>query len=177
MENLIAFNEELLVEDLQVANYYNFKKQRKYLFNQLIFIGMAILMIIMASSQKQWVFLGVGIVLLIFSTVFFLPLYKIMIYKAVKKNMQESLKIKIAFDEEGFTYALTETPDEEVAKYTYDQVLKVVVLPEYIYLYFTGAMIAIIKKSDCEQIEELEKLVEEKYKEAGKYEKINKMPR
>ena len=58
MENkIIEFKEELLVEDLQKANYYNFKKQRKYLFNQLIFVAMSIIMIVMSALV---IFLNLG---------------------------------------------------------------------------------------------------------------------
>ncbi len=176
MENLIEFNEELLVEDLQIANYYNFRKQKKYLFNQLLFIGMSGLMIAMSISQKEWVFLGVGIILLIFSIFLFLPFYKWMIYRAVRKSMAESLKIKLVFDEENFIYATPNTEEEEI-KYTYDQVKKVIDLPDYIYLYFSMSMIAIVKKSDCNQIKELEDFIENKYSELKIYEKVSNMPK
>ena len=62
---------EQMVEDLQKANFYNFKKHKKYLTNQLIFIGMSILMMVMAAKEGQWYLFAVGAVLLIFSTVLF----------------------------------------------------------------------------------------------------------
>lgn len=177
LEKTIEFKEELLVEDLQVANYYNFKKQRKYLFNQIIFIAMSIIMIIMSIMEKEWVFLVVGIILLIFSVFLFVPLYKKMIYIAVKKNMSESLKIRISFDDEGFIYALDEELETEPQKYTYEQVIKVVNLPEYIYMYFSNSMIAIIKKSECTELVDLETLIKDKFNESKKYFKEENMPR
>lgn len=175
MDNkVIEFKEELLIEDLQKANYYNFKKQRKYLFNQLIFAAMSIIMIVMSILEKQWGFLIIGCVLFVFSIFFFVPVYKRLIYNAVKKNMHESLKIKLVFTKDDFIYALDEETEEEPLKYTYDQIIKVTDLPEYLYLYFSNTMIAIVKKSECEKIEELEELIQEIFKESGKYNKEGK---
>lgn len=175
MENkIIEFKEELLVEDLQKANYYNFKKQRKYLFNQLIFVAMSIIMIVMSVLEKQWVFLGIGCILLVFSVCFFVPLYKRLIYNAVERNMSETLKIRMVFTKDDFIYTLDEETEEEPFKYTYDKIIKAINLPEYIYLYFSNTMIAIIKKSECEEIEELEKLIQEVFKDKGNYHKETK---
>lgn len=177
LDKTIEFKEELLIEDLQMANYYNFKKQRKHLVNQLIFIAMSIIMIVMSVMEKEWALLVIGIILLLFSVFLFVPLYKKMIYSAVKKNMGETLKIKLLFDNEGFIYALDEETEIEPQKYQYDQVIKVIDLPEYIYLYFSNTMIAIVKKSMCTELVDLENLIKNKFDSSNKYFKEEKMPK
>lgn len=166
---VIEFNEELTIEDLQKANYYNFKKQKKYLINQIIFIAMAVLMIVMSIVEKQWVFLGFGILILLFSTVLFVPLYKKLIYMAVKRNFTKTLKIKMSFEDDGFYYLLEDEEGEEYPKFSYQQVIKIYDVKNYIYMYFNTSSIAIIKKEDCDEIEELEKLIKEKYNDTNKY--------
>ncbi len=175
LDKVIEFKEELLIEDLQVANYYNFKKQRKHIVNQIIFIAMSVIMIAMSISEKAWLLLAIGVALLLFSVFLFVPLYKKMIYSAVKKNMSDSLKIKLLFDNEGFIYALDE--ETESQKYQYNQVTKVIDLPEYIYLYFSSTMIAIVKKNMCAEILDLEELIKDKYTALNKYYKEEKMPK
>lgn len=165
----IEFKEELTIEDLQKANYYNFKRQKKYLFNQIIFIAMALLMIGMSIAQKQWIFLGVGILILIFSTVLFVPLYKKLINNAVSRTFKESLKINLSFSESGFMYTLEDEDQSNFSEYTYQQVMKVYNLKDYIYVYFNTSSIAIIKKEACNEIEELISLIEGKYKDTNKY--------
>lgn len=177
VKKIIEFKEELTVEDLQYANYYNFKKQRKYLFNQVIFIAMSTLLVVMSIIEHEWVLLAVGAVLLIFSVFLFMPAYKLMIYNAVKKNMNETLKIKLSFGEDGFIYTLDEETEEETPKYEYNQIIKGVELPEYIYLYFSNSMIAIIKKTNCDDIEGLTTLLKEQLEPLNKYYKETKIPR
>lgn len=171
---VIEFSETLEILDIQKANFYNFKKHKKYLINQIIFIAMSILMIGMSISEKQWVFLGIGVVLLIFSTVFFVPVYKVLIYNAVKKSLKEPLQIKLTFDDEGFMYELETAVDTEYPKYEYNNVRIVYSVKEYIYMYFTNSAIAIIKKDACKNIEELEELLVGKYSELNKYVVDNK---
>ena len=166
---VIEFNEELVVEDLQKANFYNFKKHKKYLTNQIIFIGMSILMMVMAAKEGQWYLFAVGTVLLIFSTVLFVPVYKKLIYNAVKKNFKESLKIKLMFDNEGFYYELESATNEDSPKYEYQNVRIVYSLKDYIYMFFPNSAVAIIKKEACDNIEELENLFKEKYSNLNKY--------
>ncbi len=160
---VIEFKEELNLEDLQKANFYNFKKHKKYLINQIIFVVMSILLIGVSIADKEWVFLGIGVILLIFATVFFVPLYKKMIYNAVKKGLKENIKIKLGFDNEGFMYELEEK--EECPKYEYNQAIKVYSVKGYIYMYFNNSSIAIIKKEACNEIEQLEEILKEKYQE------------
>lgn len=168
-QRIIEFREELNLEDLQKANYYNFKKNKKYITNQVIFVAMSILMIGMAATQQQWVLLGIGVVLLIFSTVLFIPIYKKLIYSAVKRNFKENLLIKATFEEDGFRYELETLTDENYPKYEYNHVTRVYNLKNYIYMFFANSAVAIIKKEACENIEELEKLIEEKYTILNKY--------
>jgi hypothetical protein len=94
-------------------------------------------MIGMSISERQWIFLGIGIILLIFSTVFFVPVYKVLIYNAVKKSLKEPLQIKLTFDDEGFMYELETAVDTEYPKYEYNNVRIVYSVKEYIYMYFT----------------------------------------
>ena len=49
----IKFNETLEIEDLQIVNYYSFKRQKKHLFNQIIFISMSLLIIGLAIYNKD----------------------------------------------------------------------------------------------------------------------------
>lgn len=166
---VIEFREELVIEDLQKANFYNFKRHKKYLTNQIIFAAMSLLMIGMAVTNRQWVILGIGVLLFLFSTVLFVPLYKKLIYNAVKKSFKENLQIKLLFDNEGFYYELETKTDVDYPKYEYNNVTKVYNLKNYIYMFFANSAVAIIKKEACTNIEELEKLLEEKYTNLNKY--------
>ncbi len=174
-QKVIEFTEELNVEDLQYANYFNFRRQKRYLFNQVIFIGMSLLLMGFSFVEEEWLLLGVGAVLLVFSVVFFLPLYKKMIYNAVKKNMTENLNIRLRFTELGFIYTLADNPEEETPDYKYSQIVKGYILPDYIYLYFNNSAIAIVKKESCSNLDELKGLLEEQLGE--KFEEIIKVPR
>ena len=103
-----------------------------------------------------------------------MPVYKVLIYNAVKKSLKEPLQIKLTFDDEGFMYELETAVDTEYPKYEYNNVRIVYSVKEYIYMYFTNSAIAIIKKDACKNIEELEELLVGKYSELNKYVVDNK---
>lgn len=172
----IKFSETITVEDLQKVNYYSFKKQKKHLFNQVIFIAMSLLVIGLAIKEKDIPILIFGCVIFIFATIFFMPLYKKWIYRIVKKNAKGEMRIKLSFDDEGFTYLLEHEDPTQFPKFEYNQVLNVIEFPEYIFMFFTSSTIAIIKKSECSDIEELKTLLKDKYSN-GLYVEKEKMPR
>ena len=172
----IKFNETLEIEDLQVVNYYSFKRQKKHLFNQIIFISMSLLVIGLAIYNKDIPILIFGCATLLFALVLFMPLYKRWIYNIVKKKANAPMNIKVSFDNDGFYYLLEHENPEDFPKFEYNQVAHVIELPEYILMFFTPNTIAIIKKNACSEIDELRELLEDKYQD-GRYVKIDKMPR
>ena len=66
-------------------------------------------------------------------------------------------------------YTLEDEDQSNYSEYTYQQVMKVYNLKDYIYVYFNTSSIAIIKKEACNEIEELILLIESKYKDTNKY--------
>lgn len=172
----IKFTESLEIEDLQLVNYFSFKKQKKHLFNQIIFIAMSLLVVGLAIKEKDIPVLIFGAIIFVFSVVFFMPLYKRWIYRIVKKNAKAPMNIKLSFDKDGFTYLLEHENPEEFPKFEYSQVKNVVEVPDYIFMFFAANTIAIIKKSCCDELEELVALLKEKYPN-DLYIKKDKMPR
>lgn len=172
----ITFEETLEIKDIQKINYYIFRKQKKYLINQIIFIVMSLLIIGLAIHKQDLYVLIFGCCTLIFSVFLFMPIYKKMIYRVVTRKIYEPMCINLSFDDDGFVYLLKTEDPNQFPKYTYDQVAKVTNLPEFILLHFPSQAIGIIKKSECEEIDELVNLLESKF-DAGKYIKEHKMPR
>jgi hypothetical protein len=172
----IKFNETLEIEDLQVVNYYSFKRQKKHLFNQIIFISMSVLIIGLAIHNKDIPILIFGCATLLFALVLFMPLYKRWIYSIVKKKAAAPMNIKASFDNDGFHYLLEHENPEDFPKFEYNQVAHVVDLPEYILMFFGPNTIAILKKNSCSEIDALRALLQEKYQD-GRYVIIDKMPR
>ncbi len=173
-QKIMEFNEDLTLEDLQIANYFNFRRQKKYLLNQIIFIAMSLLCTVFSVVEQKWWLTAVGGFLVIFSVFLFLPFYKKLIYSAVKRNINETLNVYLAFSEDSFIYTVVDD-NQEVIPYEYNKIVKMYDLPEYIYLYFYNSAIAIIKKDSCKNQEELIDLLKSKLDD--KYEKINKMPK
>ena len=155
---------------------YIFRKQKKYLINQIIFIAMSLLIIGLAIHKKDIPLLIFGCGTFVFSVFLFLQIYKRMIYRVVTRKIYEPMIIDLSFDDEGFNYLLKGEDETKYPKYTYDQVARVSDLPEYILLHFPSQAVGIIKKSECENIYELVELLKSKFDEQN-YKKEAKMPR
>ena len=120
---------------------------------------MSLLIIGLAIYNKDIPILIFGCATLLFALVLFMPLYKRWIYNIVKKKANAPMNIKVSFDNDGFYYLLEHENPEDFPKFEYNQVAHVIELPEYILMFFTPNTIAIIKKNECSEIDELRELL------------------
>ena len=172
-EEGIEFSETLDYNDVYAFNLYVLKKAPSNILSRILFSIMGIILIVLPIvNQNNWWLIAIGVVILLYSLVFYNAVQRRMINANLKRKNFNPLNIIIKIGQTKIKYCLVTEKHPPLINIT--DVVKVVKTPQYIYLHISAYSVVIIKLIDNEQSEEIINLVKNTFEPLHKYHEVVK---
>lgn len=160
--------------DLVNFNHYLLDKNISFKISTII-LGLLSLIISIASFVYEIIKIGkvlpltvvicvILFILGVFALFFLKPVLKYFVKKRVMKKNEKIDDIRISLEEAGLLWEYNEDEKNKTqgTPYTWTSIMKMVEKEEYIYIHVNQYIVLFIKKSSCENIEEVTTFLKEK---------------